>query len=99
MELGDFKSTRKRLLCIDPCMAHTGEFSHDPGFTLREYGHVLAGALSKVAASLDAVVMRARGQGRQAANGLQLVPKPVLPAIVPASDVRKGQATKESLTA
>jgi hypothetical protein len=48
---------------------------HDPGSTLREYGHVLAGAQAKVAAGLDVARPRARVLAAEAPKHLRLVPK------------------------
>jgi len=72
---------------------------HDPGFTLREYGHVLAGAQAKVAAGLDAALQRARVQAAEAPKHLRLVPEPGLPAKVPASENERRDAAKVTLTA
>jgi hypothetical protein len=53
---------------------------HDAGFTLREYGHILAGAQAKVAAGLDAAVNRARVAASAITMTLRLVPKSGLSA-------------------
>jgi Phage integrase family len=50
---------------------------HDAGFTLREYGHVLAGAKVKVAAGVDAAVNRARVAASATTRTLRLVQKSI----------------------